>query len=356
MKRSVAAFDRWLARAPVTELDLSIFRILYATYVLVAPWRVEFALELPDIAWDPPWGPFRLITSPPPAEFTSAVSGILAISLAFLLVGWFTRFNSILVFTAQVVLYGIGYSYGKIDHTILLPLVPLFLAWSGWGNRLSMDSLRARAPISFGWPVRLLAVSIGLAYLTAAIPKVRAGWLDLESQATRGHFIAQYFDGRETVLSGLAKAVAWPPIWEALDWLTIALEAGLVIAALHWGAFRIALAFATVFHLGILLTLGIAFYPNIVAFGAFVSWYVVLGRPGRLRIPESLRKWLERGWPVVLLALGLGAASWALGTLAPFTFVSAVRQTLIVAAGAGGAAYLISRMLDAVAAIRRRRT
>lgn len=355
MSRILVAFDRWLARTPTGRLDLALFRILFAAFLLLNPRRAEFALALPEIAWDPPWGPFRLLDAPPPEWLLTAVSALVALAAALLLVGLFTRTSSLAVAFLQLFLYGVTYSYGKIDHTILVLLAPALLAWSGWGDRWSIDALRGHLPERHGWAQRLLAIAIGLGFLTAAIPKIRGGWLDLETQATRGHFLAQWFHGRDTDFGPLLYAADWPIAWEVLDLATVAIELGLLAAALNWRAFRLALAVATLFHLGVLITLDIAFYSNVLVYGAFVSWTAVLAIGQRATLPRWVSRAARAGWPVALLVVVSAAGSWLLGTLAPNLLASAMNRTLIVAAAAGGLAYLVATAWDVATALRRRR-
>jgi len=114
------------------------------------------------------------------------------------------------------------------------------------------------------------------------------------------------------------------------DVATVVIELGLVVAVVSWRAFRVALAVATLFHLTILLTLGIAFATTVLAYGAFVSW--------------------ERWWPAtrdrpVPLILGAGGiVAGAVAAVAVAEFLPGIQdavETIVVVIGAAvGAAFL----------------
>jgi hypothetical protein len=346
VRRLIGAFDRWVARSPVSDLDLAVYRIFYAGFLLLNPRRIEFALELPEVAWDPPWGPLRLLPAPPPEWVVSALAGALALSAGFLLFGWFTRSTSIALAVVQMALFGISYSYGKIDHTILVALVPLFLAWSRWGNRLSIDGLVDRDR-GASWPVRLFALTIGLAFVTSALPKIRGGWLDPTSQAAQGHFLASIINGTDDGFRRWLATVDAPGAWELLDVATVAVELLLVVAVLNWRAFRIGLAVLALFHFGIMLTLGITFYANVLSYGVFVAWATVAAG-SRLRVPDAVLRAARTRWlPLLLIAL-LAAGSWALGTIAPGALATVMNRTMVTAAGAIGAAFLLAQAIDTI--------
>jgi len=161
---------------------------------------------------------------------------------------------------------GLSFSFGKIDHGIFVILVPLVLAFSGWGGARSVDAHLAardgRPPLEPSqWAVRLLAFMMGLAYLTAGLAKLRSGWLDPHTHGARGHFVEKYVEmNRDELLAPLFLRIHDVGLfWEALDWFTVALECGFVVTVLWWRTLRLAVACAALFHLGVLLIMNIQF-------------------------------------------------------------------------------------------------
>jgi hypothetical protein len=249
--------------------------------------------------------------------------------------------------------FGVTYSFGKIDHTIVLVLVPAIMAFSAWGSALTVGTSRdgrpdtADATAIAQWPMRLLAFTIALAFVTAGSAKVRSGWLDIHNHATEGHFIRQYFsNGRDGWLGPLFLRLHEGPVWELFDWLTVALELGLILAVLSWRNLRIGVAVAAIFHLGVLLMMNIAFHANVIGYGAFVRWssFVPISRWPRTVISRT---------PGLALALVVGTLMYFL-----HNWVDRLSETAGITGIFVGAAmsvvYLGVQTMHGLSALRRR--
>lgn len=276
--RLVNRFDRWVQSGPFTSLDLAIYRIIYSLSVLCLVPGIQWLNEYPDSMYAAPMGPFQLLTGFPEPGILVALEIIRSFALVFLLLGICTRWTSVIVAIILLVTFGLSYTLGKIDHTQFLVVAPLFLGFANWGDRLSVDSLlkgRIDRPAP-QWPLRFLALVIGLSFFEAAAVKFGTGWLELSSQAVRGHFLEDFVArSADTWLTTWAFHFNVAPVWELLDWMTVILEFGILLTVPWWRAFRVALACATFFHLGVLLVMNIPFAANLVAYGAFVSWSVL---------------------------------------------------------------------------------
>lgn len=306
--------DDWIDRGPFTGRDLGIYRIIFAVSALLTLPNYRWVSDLPSSFFAPPAGPFSLATAFPPAGVMMAAEISLAVALVLLLIGLWT--TPVSLFVCAVTIFGEGFSYsaGKIDHSILMSIVPGIMAFSRWGTFYSVDSLRSSAAERGGppqWPLRLLAFAVASSMLTAALPKALHGWLSLSTQATFGYEVSEYFvHDRQSLLAPSLVGLNAPWFWEALDWGTVAIEGGLFLAALSWRSWRIAISILALFHLAIYLSLNIPFWPNVIAYGAFVSWGMVTGlvpfsRQLRFRVPQLSRaKWVA----VSVLA---GSAIWA---------------------------------------------
>jgi|GEM_PF-3364735 len=271
------AFDRWVEVSPVSTRDLSIYRVIFGVFALTTLPRIGFVSDYPSTFLDPPPGPFALLDTVPAPWVLTSLSTATAVAAVALTIGLWTRCASIAYALLLTSSYGLTYSFGKVDHTILMVVVPLALAFSGWGDHISIDSYftsRRRRQTPSPWAPRLLAVCIGLALLTAALPKVLTGWLSPSTQASLGHFLTKYVVEDKTggVAPGVNSTASLTLLWEALDWVTVLLEASVIVAALSWRTFRPTLAVLVVFHLSVLLTMGIAFQTNVIAYAAFIPW------------------------------------------------------------------------------------
>lgn len=340
MNRWVAKFDRWVLEGDFSALDVARFRMIYATVALFTLPNPSHMAAFPDSTFNAPFGPFRLLQEFPPLGVLNILQWALACALVMLAVGLFTRTASVTVTVLLLVINGIQFSSGKIDHSIIFVLAPAILSFADWGRRASVDALikreEASAPVA-QWPLRLFGVVIGVAFATAAIQKLLSGWLNPLSQATQGHFIRQFVaNGRDDWLTPVFLRMNTPVLWETLDWVTILFEFAFLLAILNWRAWRIVLAVACLFHLGVLLMMNIAFYPNVVAYGAFVLWSAlghVAPRAHSHNLARALQVLALPGIFIVGSALWWALREW--GTLEP------VLGPAIVLAGAGTAvAYL----------------
>ncbi|WP_110797452.1 HTTM domain-containing protein [Mycolicibacterium llatzerense] len=318
-------FDRWVQDGPFTAEDLGLYRIIYAVSVLLVAPDITWLAQYPNFMFHPPPGPLQLLSGFPSLPVLIGLEVLRSVILVMLGLGIWTKYVSLAAWLTLSATYGVTFCLGKIDHTILLTLPPLVLAFANWGNRYSLDALRRSNESSAQpqWPLRLLALLIGWGFFAAALTKALTGWLSFSSQASRGYFVLGFVTQGRT--HWLAQWVAEHDVlaaWEAVDWLTVAFELSILIALPWWRAFRITLAVAATFHLVVLLIMNIDFSNAVVAYGAFVSWGAIARRIGNsrvgrhgLRALEARRALLEGGGGRVLLALvavAVGAGSWFL--------------------------------------------
>jgi hypothetical protein len=350
-------FDRWVQQGPFTPVDLGLYRIVYAVATLLTVSDVQWVGAFPDSLIDAPTGPFQLLSGFPSPAVLVALEVLRSLALVLLAVGIWTRWVSLAVAVLLFVTYGLSYSLGKIDHTILIVLAPLILSFAHWGRRVSIDAVlneRAAQPQPQPqWPLRFLALVVGLAFFAAAWVKLTTGWLSPSTQAALGHSLVRFYTYDTTSWSAqwVATTSSSRFAWELIDWLTVAFEFGILLAVPWWRAFRVAIAAAVLFHLGVYLAMDIDFSFNVVVYGAFVSW-AALSRPVR----SSERAVASVGPGVAVLftvaVLALGGAAWFVTSTTPA--VGAVFGVVIVLAGAAiSIGYLVRQ---AVPASRRVRT
>lgn len=298
--------------------DLARFRVIYATCGLLLVPSFAWVAQYPDSMYMPPLGPARLFDGFPDAWVLHALEVVLAVAFAALLVGWRVGLASVVATMVMVVGYGFTYSLGKIDHNVLFILTPAVMAAAGWSGR------GAVRPVV----LRLWAFSVGLAMLSAGLTKVLVGWLDPGTHATFGSalmFVHAYDRSGPLTTLALRSDAGW--MWEPLDIAAVALECGLILTVFSWVWFRRALALLCLFHVGVLLLLGIPFGLNVLAYAAFVPW-------SRVRVPD-LRVPV---WAV--LPVGVGA--WAAHQLV--TPDKAVSVALVLVGGLVGGWHLARSM------------
>ena len=274
-------FNRWVFDSfPVTAEGLGFMRIVLSLFLLffLIPGEGRehflFLSNLPSDFYAAPPGPMMLLDQFPPFGFILTLYTICTISIVFMLIGYNTKVVSIIAGITILLLQGVIFSVGKINHEILLASVPIIMAFSNWGAAFSIDSRREDNAIDVqSWPLTFVAVLIGFMMFTAGFPKILGGWLDFSTQATQGHLLNQYYvRGRQDLLAGAAVNFQNTLFWELLDWGTVLFEIGFLIAIFKKRWFQIFISFAVLFHLSTMLFLNIAFLPNFLAYAIFLNW------------------------------------------------------------------------------------
>jgi hypothetical protein len=333
----VKRFESWADRPAVSAADLAVFRVLFAVTMLLLLPTARFARELPETGFAPPPGPFALLPSYPPDAVVIGFEIVTAAALVVLALGWRTPQASVASGLLLLVVTGLHNSFGQVDHVAMFGAIPVILSASGWGNARSLDAAQGRQHVERPWTQRLLALTIGVAFLVAAIPKIESGWLELQTQAAHGHLLRRVLAGDNTGPLGdlIAGRGPWL-IWESLDWMTIGLEVFVILSVVAWRSFRLGVAFAAIFHGLVLVLLGIPFPAATLAYAAFIPW---------TRLP-LLRTALPRAFPgpvptpLALIAVPIGGAgAWSLAALAP-DFGVIVAVVVVLAGTVAGAIFL----------------
>ncbi|MGI9595368.1 MAG: HTTM domain-containing protein, partial [Acidimicrobiales bacterium] len=269
-------------RIPLTVLSL--YRIALAGYMLILnpiP-DLRWISNYPDIFYDPAPGLPMIWRGFPPYWVLVFLEVGLVLAICALLVGWRTPMASIAVTVIGYTANSTYFSFGKIDHTFMLWIVPGVLAFSGWGRHYSIDAARRVAGLGDragaddeegfapGWPVAIIGSLLALSFLSAALPKILRGWLSLETSAVKRHFLQLSFQlERDQLLAGWFLDFDFQPFWESLDWAGVGLELALAVALLWPFGQRWLLFAAWIFHLANLLLLNISFYGPLPVYPLF---------------------------------------------------------------------------------------
>lgn len=304
-------FSSWIfnSYSPSAE-GLGLYRIFSGLFILLfllpSCDLYPFISSLPNDFFVPPPGPMMLFDGFPAYGVFLLLHGLLILSLCMMTLGWQTVKTSLLSGLLILILQGFLFSLGKINHELLLAVLPMVMAFSGWGSAYSVDSyLLGQKKRAEGWTLTLLALIIGFMFFTAGFSKLIGGWLGVESQATIGHFLDQYFvKARQDLMAGYALKVTNPFVWELFDYATVFFEVGFIFALLHSRATRIFVCLAVLFHFSTMLVLNISFLPNFLAYAAFLNWDLVNDgiKNMNLRLPffQTQKRWA----PPALIILG----------------------------------------------------
>ena len=234
---------------------LSFVRIFFSLYLLAfAQTRSAASIAtLPDAYFNPPVGPLMVLSSAPSSIFLVLLQVLVTVGLILLLVGYRTALVSYSLPVVLIFLAGIRFSTGKIDHDILIYLLPLFLA-RAWGSQLAVRSERFAAP-----RLDILALFLGFFFLSSGVIKAASGWLDWDYSAT-----ASWLDfyrtnyGAETALSGFLSGVP-AFMLELLDWATVLLECSILPLLLFKRTTALAVLLCLFFNVAVIFLFGIDF-------------------------------------------------------------------------------------------------
>jgi hypothetical protein len=286
--------------APVPAERLATVRVLTGAFAVV--YLLARANVLGDFRVQP--GRFAgvglaaVLSQPLPAGLQLVVFGLCVICAVLFTLGM--RYVVTGPLFALLLLWVTSYrnSWGMVFHTDNLLVVHVIaLAFSDAAAALSWDA-RGRAPAEdsgrFGWPLRLLMALTALAYLLAAVAKLKiAGLSWTDGEVLRDHIA--YDALRKSQIGSLYSPFAawfvqldWP--FPVLSWLTLLFELG-GLFVLWSPPLRAAWAAGLwSFHLGVLISMLIAFpYPlSGVAFAPLFQ----CEKLWRLRALTGLRRWL----------------------------------------------------------------
>jgi hypothetical protein len=258
------------------ESFYAIIRVIFCCLLLFLqpPQDISELSNIDPDAWTPPIGPFLVFDSPPTDTAVWWIENSIRVLLVFLLVGFLTRFSSITLSTLLLISSGLKFSTGKIDHDILLILLPFFLA-KAWGGRLSVKPEKYVAP-----RLNLLAACVGFFFLSSSLFKLFSGWLHFDSSATANWL--NFYELNYGFQGPFATTLLEYPTFalEALDWVTVILELAVMPLLLFAKTRKLALVLCFTFNIAVMMVFGIDFIKLAIIY--FVLVPVKLNTPSRV--------------------------------------------------------------------------
>jgi predicted DCC family thiol-disulfide oxidoreductase YuxK len=337
--RIASRLDAWIhGFLPVTAEGLAVSRILYASLFLVGglPTFSWVSANPPGFFYPPPLSVAAWFTRFPDARVLYVLDISICVLLVFLLTGFKTRASSVLLTVALLIGYSFRFSFGKIDHNILLVVMPGILAFAGWDACFSIDARDRAGPRAVhAWPVTLLALLVGFGFLSAGLPKLTT-WVDfdLSTQGVRSWVFNSWSMGRRRLLLPYFMTVGNGYFWETLDLMAVIFEVGFFFSLAHRTAFRTFLFLAVMFHLMNLFMVNITFPGHIRLYAVFLPWEQVIQR-----LPRRVTRMLEAvgSFRAMALLLGLFLPLYLLLDRVPVDTAFASFSHLGILAGATGA-------------------
>ena len=304
---------RWKLEYITDDNALGFYRILFCFFFTL--------FESPSFAWigsapsafyNPPvLSLTSLLNSFPGSGFFQVLDAIILLALIMICVGFLTRISTLVLFAALLAGNHFKYSFGKIDHDILVLCVLLVMAIVNWGKSLSIDQLILNRRPGRSSSLWMLAVLLTFGFFTAGFRKA-IHWIDFDL-GTNGFlawlYSGYYSLGRQELLATTAIEVRPLWVWEFADVSAVIFELGFILAVINRRLFLFWLLVASCFHFGNCLILNIPFLSYTICYLAFVPWSRLI--PG-LATLQRLPIWIfiGLGFGVVLLGPPLGLAGF----------------------------------------------
>jgi uncharacterized membrane protein YphA (DoxX/SURF4 family) len=265
----------------------AIYRIVFSLFLLISISpnsqiaKVQHWSRLPgNVAADafyPTLGP-AMALPPPTVVAHRAVNVLMLVGAYLLLIGLYTRPVSLLLSLGFVLTRMWVYTSGKVDHDILFVITPACLAFSRWGDDLSVDSLRNAPDLGpsdrDAWPFAMLAILVAFGMANSGLQKALGGWLSYSDLAVVSWIVyAGEFWEKSSVAYSYLETILSSPWWmlKSLDFITVFFEIGFIIAIWRRSTFQMFCLCAILFHFGTKLLFDIYFRHQLIVYVAFFS-------------------------------------------------------------------------------------
>jgi hypothetical protein len=301
--------------------SLSAFRVVFSFFLLVTHTPFNWIAAAPRALFNPPvLSLANLFDGFPGRAFFMALDVVSLLSLACLAVGIRARTSTIVYLLAAIIGQSFQYSFGKIDHPIMLYVLLGCMSFSGWGQHLAVLPDKKTKTGSTTRSLSLLGVLLCFAMFTAGFEKA-LNWVDFD--LTTNGFISwfrlgYYVYDRQFLLAHLVNY--FPPlVLESFDYAAVALELSPLFFLLHSRkGWRVWLLIVCTFHLVNTLLLNIAFIENTMVYLVFVDFTGLYHKLRSLVSGPVTKRMVAGGLMGVVIAKGV----FIFGIVSPLAFVT----------------------------------
>lgn len=329
----------WKSEYRIDGNSLAFYRIFFCVIfgIFFLP-SYAWIGEVPKAFFTPPMLSIAsLFSSFPDKSFFLFLDVAICASLVLVALGFFTRVSTGALLLAMLVGNNFQYSFGKIDHSILVLCVLLVMLVVNWGQSLSIDQILFKRRPRNDSSIWLLGLLVAFGFFTAGFGKAIV-WIDFDFN-TNGFLTwlnsGYYNFNRQELLAPAAVALRPLWIWEFADIAAVVFELGFIIAMLRRRFVMTWLMIACFFHLTNCLVLNIPFTPYTICYLAFIPWSKLIPKLETLsRLPSW--SWVAIGITMTLIALPfdlfsiLNSPSWRLERgIVLWTFTAAIFATTL---------------------------
>ena len=314
-------WERVVRSTALSAESLSAFRVVFSFFLLVTHTPFNWIAAAPRALFNPPvLSLANLFDGFPGTAFFIALDAASLLSLVCLAMGIRARTATIVYLLAAIIGQSFQYSFGKIDHPIMLYALLGCMTFSGWGQHLGVLRDKETKSDSTTRSLSLLSVLICFAMFTAGFEKA-LNWVDFDLK-TNG-FISWFRQGyyvsdRQFLLAHLVNY--FPPLLlESFDYAAVALELSPLFFLLHSRkGWRVWLLIVCTFHLFNTLLLNIAFIENTMVYLVFLDFTGLYHKLRSLVSGFVIKRVVVGGFMVLVIAKGV----FIFGTVSPLAFVT----------------------------------
>src|ERR1700747_361776 len=311
VERSLAVvWERFEATCNNDARSLGLFRIFWGGYILLffAPYSA-FVSQVPQAFYNPPILSLANLFAGFPPYWLMLGADLVKIWLVVLItVGIKTRWCTITFCLLTFLSHSFLYSFGKIDHDVVLWAVTLCLAFTDWGVYYALVPDRRTDPKVTRRALATAGVVIAFGFFTAGFEKALR-WVNLD--LSTGGFLSWFYPlyyllDRKFLLAPLVFRIP-AQSFKILDYTAVAFELSpFLFLFAGRTAWRVWLLVATCFHLANALLLNIPFYVHVLVYLPFITFPRGFGRVNlEARATNPGFRWLL---PATVCAVLLGAA------------------------------------------------
>ncbi|MBC6400858.1 MAG: hypothetical protein GDA37_07595 [Ekhidna sp.] len=281
--RWASIFEQVKANAHVSDdgISLPVVRILIGTYMLcfgTTSWT--WIAQFPDSFHRPHVFNIvgQIISEFPSYEVLIVLEWMYIFSLVAIITGVKPRIFSLAAFALQIFLHGVAFSFGKIDHAILLTFLFFVLSKTNAGCKLAIYPAKPFPIDKQDTYTGVFAFIICFGLFSSGFPKALM-WIDFDTRTSgilRWYYEGYYSLNRRELL---APYFVYVPTYlvELMDYIVPLFEMSGFIFLLrskrHW---RLWLWLLGLFHLSNLLILNISFKQYLIVYGFFLFPSVLL--------------------------------------------------------------------------------
>lgn len=230
--------------------------------------------DVPAAFYNPPkFSLGSFVNTFPPKLFFQVCDFLLLLFVLLITIGVKAKAFTSLFVIFSIVLSTFDYSFGKINHSIILYATLACLAFSGWGNKFALipdkynekESQRA---------ISLLAVIIVFGMFTAGVPKLFR-WINLDMNSNgflSWYYRGKYFYGRTHLLAPYVELLPTFMV-KGFDFVAVLFElSGCFMLLRSPKTWRLWLMMAIVFHIMVALFLNINFLTMLIPYIVFLRF------------------------------------------------------------------------------------